>query len=523
MNIFFRGLTGSLILSMSLISAYGQRPDEKIDPLKAVYISLNGQALTKGNKVEKDGTVRNRKAALLRLVRTTSSSPKGTILLIPGGGYVMLQIAQPENDAVPLLNKLGFDVAILDYSIAVGPEAPGRKFLESQLPRTTLPRAWTLDRALSETLKAFRLLRTGYDSLGLHGGRFGIMGISSGGHLAARTVQRLADQEQPDDQILLFPSNLDETIPGTVIPAIMPPLHPKGRLLAIMSTINNPSWITGCSEYVKVWKGYDGQAVYRLLNDSVTSQVIQLTQFLGSAGENNFTSPNPAANPAPNPAPNPATNPAAIPVAGYSPDRHGEKLKLVASHKYDLIMLGNSITNNFEKPEYQPVWQQFFAPRNAVNLGFSGYRTENLLWNIQNGELEGQSPKVVVLEIGTNNIDEKNYPTRHTAGELAGGIEAIVTLVRRKVPGAKILILRCFPGCYGGPNPTSHRAILERASDIVSRLADRKNVFYCDVNHVFLNLDGTIKHDLMPDWLHPSPAGAKAWAGYGTSALPTHG
>jgi len=147
-----------------------------------------------------------------------------------------------------------------------------------------------------------------------------------------------------------------------------------------------------------------------------------------------------------------------------------------------------------------------------VNLGFSGYRTENLIWNIQNGELEGQSPKVLVLEIGTNNIDEKHYPTRHTAGQLAGGIEAIVKLLREKLPDTKIILLRCFPGCYGGPNPTSHRLILERASDIVSKIADGKHVFYCDVNHVFLNMDGSINRDMMSDWLHPSPSGAKAWA-----------
>jgi len=72
--------------------------------------------------------------------------------------------------------------------------------------------------------------------------------------------------------------------------------------------------------------------------------------------------------------------------------------------------------------------------------------------------------------------------------------------------------MRCFPGCYGGPNPTSHRAILERASDLVSRIADGHHIFYCDVNHVFLNMDGSINHEMMPDWLHPSPEGAKRWA-----------
>ena len=84
--------------------------------------------------------------------------------------------------------------------------------------------------------------------------------------------------------------------------------------------------------------------------------------------------------------------------------------------------------------------------------------------------------------------------------------------MRKKCPDSKIIVLRCFPGCYGGPNPTSHRFILERASDIISKLADGKHVFYCDVNQVFLNPDGSINHEMMPDWLHPSPAGAKAWA-----------
>jgi lysophospholipase L1-like esterase len=158
------------------------------------------------------------------------------------------------------------------------------------------------------------------------------------------------------------------------------------------------------------------------------------------------------------------------------------------------------------------VWNQFFAPRKALNLGFGGYRTEHILWNIKHGELDGQTPKVLVLEIGTNNVDEKHYPTRHTAGQLAGGFEAIIKVIREKLPDTKIIVLRCFPGCYDGPNPTSHRAILERASDIVSKLADGKHIFYCDVNHVFLNLDGSINHEAMPDWLHPSTAAAKAWA-----------
>jgi len=312
-----------------------------------------------------------------------------------------------------------------------------------------------------------------------HNTRLDIAGVGAGGSLAARLVQRLDSTQQPANLLLVSPQGMEETLPGTVMQAIMPPVIPHTVLFSNAKT-----------EYFKTWIGYDGTAVI----DSNTTSL--MTAFI-KGGERKAML---------------ATNPAAVAVEGYSPKRHAEKVALVQQEKFDLVMLGNSITNNFEKPEYQPVFQQFYSPRHAVNLGFSGYRTENLIWNIEHGELEGQHPKVLVLEIGTNNIDEKNYPTRHTAGQLAGGIKAIVDIVKQKLPDTKIIILRCFPGCYGGPNPTSHRAILERASDIVSTLADNKRVFYCDVNHVFLNMDGSINHEMMPDWLHPSVAGAKAWA-----------
>jgi len=367
----------------------------------------------------------------------------------------------------------------------------------------------TSGQELSDALKGFRLLRASYRNFGLQGDRISIMGTLEGGKIAARIVQKLDLDEQPDDLILIDPSEFDATLPGTVYAAVMPPVRPKGRLLCNFSAGGNGEWIRSAREYTKTWIGYDGRATFNLIAGSASlwAEVNELAMGdskLGEALKIFLLSKDEILTSAP--------NPAALPVAGYSPSRHAEKLVLSAKEKFDLIMIGNSITNNFEKPEYQPVWKQFFMPRKAINLGYSGYRTENLLWNIQNGELDGQSPRVIVLEIGTNNVDEKNYPTRHTAGQLAGGIEAIVKLLREKCPDSKVIVMRCFPGCYGGPNPTSHRAILERASDLVSRIADGHHIFYCDVNHVFLNMDGSINHEMMPDWLHPSPEGAKRWA-----------
>jgi len=461
--------------------------DKKMRALKTGFLSLDGQVSLKGNPVEADGTIHQFNSPVLHLERTKSKSPKGTVLLLLGGGYELLKVKNEGEKVASFLDTEGFDVAILEYHVGT----------DSGIHNL----------ALADALKAFRLLKTGLPNIGLHCDHLVIMGLSSGGHLAARTVQRLGEKEQPNELILISPTNLDETISGTVYPAVMPPVQPTARLFSSFCANDNSAWIKSCEEYTKIWKGYNGLAFFHLLSDSVSVADKDLNPVDPKLAGllKTFLEEKPAVAAS-------GLNPATVPVQGYATKRHAEKLALVAKEKFDLIMIGNSITNNFEKLEYQPVWNQFFAPRKALNLGYSGYRTENIIWNIQNGELDGQSPKVIVVEIGTNNIDEKNYPTRHTAGQLAGGIETIVKLLRERCPDSKIIVLRCFPGYYGGPNPTSHRAILERASDILSSRVDRKHVYYCDVNHVFLNLDGSINHDMMPDWLHPSPAGAKAWA-----------
>ncbi len=454
--------------------------------MKSDFISLSGATLKFGNSVNSEGKITKVEIPDLHLYRVKNAT--GTVLLFPGGEYNVLNIRNQGEKVAQFLNTEGFDVAVLEYRIG---SADSRNL------------------ALTDALQAIRKLKTNAKIFGLHNERLALLGIGSGGQLAARAVQRLSETEQPDKLILISPEYLNETLKGTVYPAVMPPVQPKAPLLVSFAADENKDLVRCGQEYAKTWKGYDGQAMFSLIIDSQFSESsdlnplegsqnlqAQIKSFLSSKSEVAALGPNPAT----------------VSVEGYAKKRHAEKAELLKTNKYGLLMFGNSITHNFEKPEYQPIWNQFFASRNALNLGTSGYRTENLIWEIQNLPLENQSPKVAIVEIGTNNIDEKNYPTRHTAGQLAGGIETIVKLVHEKLPQTKIIVLRCFPGCYGGPNPTSHRAILERASDIVSKLADNKTIFYCDVNHVFLNMDGSINHDQMPDWLHPSPAGAKAWA-----------
>lgn len=187
--------------------------------------------------------------------------------------------------------------------------------------------------------------------------------------------------------------------------------------------------------------------------------------------------------------------------------RVAQKLALAKANKYDLVLVGDSITHNLDNGGFkEKVWDPFYAPRHALNLGFSGARTQNILWDLEHGLLEGQSPKVALLLIGTNNSDEVHFPQHCTAEDIAAGIVADVQKLRAKAPGMKIILLRILPF---GERPNPRRAMNDRASDLAAaQLVDWKNVYFCDVNHVFLNLDRTVKKDLMPDFLHPSPEGA---------------
>jgi lysophospholipase L1-like esterase len=423
-----------------------------------------------------------------RIVKTTVSPVKGSILLIP---------ALPGEDSRPVFTtaqtvafftKKGFDIVV--FSV-------GNKETSGQ------------QRELSCLVESYHYFSQGAGMQKLRSSKLAIVGLQSAAAQTARLLETIPLKEQPASVLFIDPSGFTQEVPGTVIPQLMPPLFPGARLYAVLLASGSTAYNYAGIQYLKKYIGFGGDALFKQLTNSDPQFQLEQLAFLFPDFFQQAAHPSIAS--ATYPIPD-SKNPAAIPVEGYSKPRHEEKVALIAKKKFNLILIGNSITNNFEKPEYQAVWKQFFAPRNAANLGFSGYRTENLLWNIEHGELDGQSPKVIVLEIGTNNVDEKNYPTRHTAQQLAGGITAIVQRFRSKLPDTKIILLRAFPGSYDGPNPTSHRAILERASDIVSKLDDGKHIFYCDVNHVFLNLNGSINHQMMGDYLHPTPAGAKAWA-----------
>lgn len=182
---------------------------------------------------------------------------------------------------------------------------------------------------------------------------------------------------------------------------------------------------------------------------------------------------------------------------------HEKFVKIAQEGATELVFLGDSITagwaRNFE------IWDKAFGRYKPANFGIGGDRTQHVLWRIQNGELEGIKPKAVVIMIGTNNSGADS------AEGIAKGVKAIVETVREKQPQAKILLLAVFPrGEKASPNPGRDK--LKQVNSTIAKLDDGKNIHYLDIGEKFLSSDGSLTKDIMPDFLHLSPAGYQIWA-----------
>ena len=183
---------------------------------------------------------------------------------------------------------------------------------------------------------------------------------------------------------------------------------------------------------------------------------------------------------------------------------HEKFVSIAKEGKAQLVFLGDSITAGWAG-NGKDVWAKAFGSYTPANFGIGGDRTQHVLWRIQNGELENIKPKAVVLMIGTNNSGSD------TAEGIAKGVTVIVKTIREKQPQAKILLLAVFPrGEKASPNPGRDK--LKQVNATIAKLDDGKNIFFLDIGDKFLQPDGSLTKEIMPDFLHLSPAGYQIWA-----------
>jgi lysophospholipase L1-like esterase len=184
--------------------------------------------------------------------------------------------------------------------------------------------------------------------------------------------------------------------------------------------------------------------------------------------------------------------------------RHWAVNERVKQGNVDMIFIGDSITHGWEG-NGKEVWKKYYGKRNAVNMGFGGDRTQHVLWRLDNGNIDGISPKVAVIMIGTNNSNRDD----NTSEEIADGMIAICKKLRAKLPKTKILLLAVFPRAE---KPCPQREKIAKANKIAAKIADGKMIHYLDIGPKFLESDKSISKEIMPDFLHLTPKGYEIWA-----------
>ena len=183
--------------------------------------------------------------------------------------------------------------------------------------------------------------------------------------------------------------------------------------------------------------------------------------------------------------------------------RHEGFVATAKQGNIDLLLHGDSITDWWQQDANLPVFNKYFGHIRTANFAVAGDTTQGVLWGLRNGEGQGFQPKAVMLMIGTNNTGQ------YTAPEIAEGVGAVIMELRRNFPSAKILLLAIFPRAMPG-DPVRDK--IAEVNQIISRLDDKKNVFYMDIGQKFLDDKGVFLPDsFRADNLHPQAKGYEIW------------
>jgi len=149
--------------------------------------------------------------------------------------------------------------------------------------------------------------------------------------------------------------------------------------------------------------------------------------------------------------------------------RHEEKIAYAKHHKAKIVFLGDSITHfwtNESGPDYgEGLWAELYGTWPVLNLGCGFDRTQNLLWRIENGELAGQNPSLLVVNIGTNQFSITERYGGDTPEDAAAGIHCVVRTLHEKFPEAPILLMALFPRGGKFPEISETNRILRKMAE----------------------------------------------------------
>src|ERR1022692_3572445 len=163
-------------------------------------------------------------------------------------------------------------------------------------------------------------------------------------------------------------------------------------------------------------------------------------------------------------------------------------------------------------PELLANWKRNFYGWNAADFGWGADRTQNILWRLENGELDAVNPKVVVLLAGTNNVGDPSFQADADAKteDVTRGLEAIVRMIQKKAPAATIVVMGIFPR----NDNMALMPVIDRINGNLARFADGRTVRYLNINAKFAGDDGKLFEGMMNarDKLHPAVKAYQIWA-----------
>ncbi len=191
---------------------------------------------------------------------------------------------------------------------------------------------------------------------------------------------------------------------------------------------------------------------------------------------------------------------------------HDQLVVKAKSGGIDLYFLGDSITRRWgcSDPQWAANlenWKKNFHGWNAGNFGWGGDGIQHILWRIQNGELDGVNPKVIVILAGTNNVGSRPGGNEKIT-DIIAGYDRLIENCRRLAPKAKIIITAIFPR-------NDNMQVMPEINQINQELekrCDEQTIFFLNVNDKMAGMDGNIFDGITIDNLHLSVKGYQVWA-----------
>ncbi len=197
---------------------------------------------------------------------------------------------------------------------------------------------------------------------------------------------------------------------------------------------------------------------------------------------------------------------------------HAQLLAKAKQGRNDLYFVGDSITRRWgcSDPQYRDLyahWRAQFFGWNAANFGWGGDTVQNVLWRMENGELAGVHPRVIVLLAGTNNLKpgEVGEAAERRVREVVAGIRALLESLQRQAPAATIVLMGLLPRNDPPAGDTLNPTIV-RINEALARLADGRRVRYLNINSRLTDPEGRLLPGMTVDGLHLSVKGYQVWA-----------